>query len=217
MVAGCVRTSPDAPAAVPSAPAYVDPAAAFRVVAVNFAPIEAAEGSGFFVSAGGLAVTCYHIVGSVADDDGDDDMDCTGPRWAILADGRKVGLIILPIIDEGSDLALVQVIDGGPFPFLELADAEPQPGDEVRTLTSSGVSPGRVIGAGVEETFGDVFELTTEGIGLGASGGAVVDRARRVVGVILGESDEGATLAVPAGPTRSDCFTWIGNLARKAL
>jgi serine protease Do len=179
--------------------ADLDPAAAFRVVAVNFDPVEAAEGSGVFLSADGLAVTCAHVVGGVEDEDDEDYI--TGPRWAMLA-GGSVRLTVLAV-DEGADLALVQVIDGGPFPFVELATDEPQPGDEVRTLTSSGVSAGRVIGAGVEETYGDVLELATEGICPGASGGAVVDRGGLVVGVILREGEGGSTLAVPAGRVRA--------------
>lgn len=176
------------------------------MLAVDLVAGDGGEGSGFFIGPGGLAVTALHVVGTGAgrDDENDDGDDFAAARWAVLSDGRRVPLYV-EAVDGSADLALVRVHvgPGSIVRSVTVGERVPEPGEAVRTLTGAGVNPARVLGLVDEETRGELIELAVEGIGPGASGGAVVDDAGRVVGVILGESDAGVALAVPAARMRA--------------
>lgn len=134
------------------------------------------EGSGFFISADGYAVTNYHVVDhstsvQVTTDDGK------------TYDAKVVGT------DERTDLALIKV-DGSNFPYVKFADNAPRVGDWVvavgnpfglgGTVTAGIVSArGRDIGAG---PYDDFIQIDAP-INKGNSGGPAFDINGNVIGV----------------------------------
>jgi serine protease Do len=138
-------------------------------------PQMAAEGSGFFISADGYAVTNNHVVNNaktvqVTTDDGK-----TLPAKVIGSDSK-------------TDLAVIKV-EGSNFPFVKFADHEPRIGDWVvavgnpfglgGTVTAGVVSArGRDIGSGVND-----FIQIDAPINRGNSGGPTFDLDGNVVGV----------------------------------
>ncbi len=150
----------------------VDQAVAFRLININFDTIEAAEGSAFFASADGLAVTCAHVV------------DGATPLAAVLRDGRRADVEVV-FSDHASDLTLHRVEGGGQFPFLTLGERDAVAGERVWTVTKDGLGEGWVKGPFVDQVVGDALKLFTS-LGLGGSGGAVVCADGRLIGVVRG-------------------------------
>ena len=134
------------------------------------------QGSGFFISADGYAVTNGHVVENarlveVTTDDG-------ATRTA-----KVVG------IDSRSDLALIKV-DGDRFPFVDFSASSPEIGDWViaignpfgfgGTVTAGIVSArGRDIGAG---PYDDFIQIDAP-VNRGNSGGPTFDMDGKVIGV----------------------------------
>jgi serine protease Do len=134
------------------------------------------EGSGFFISPDGYAVTNFHVVDhstsvKVTTDDGK------------IYDAKVIGT------DEKTDLALIK-IDGSNFPYAKFADREPRIGDWVvavgnpfglgGTVTAGIVSArGRDIGAG---PYDDFIQIDAP-INKGNSGGPAFDIEGNVIGV----------------------------------
>ena len=134
------------------------------------------EGSGFFISSDGYAVTNFHVVDhstsvKVTTDDGK------------TYDAKVIGT------DEKTDLALIK-IDGNNFPYVKFADHEPRIGDWVvavgnpfglgGTVTAGIVSArGRDIGAG---PYDDFIQIDAP-INKGNSGGPAFDIEGNVIGV----------------------------------
>ncbi len=135
------------------------------------------EGSGFFISADGYAVTNYHVVDhaksvQVTTDDG------------TLYAAKVIGT------DHKTDLALIKVDGKSNFPFVKFADHSPRVGDWVvavgnpfglgGTVTAGIVSArGRDIGAG---PYDDYMQIDAP-INKGNSGGPAFDVDGDVVGV----------------------------------
>jgi serine protease Do len=135
------------------------------------------EGSGFFISADGYAVTNYHVVDhaksvQVTTDDG------------TLYTAKVIGT------DQKTDLALIKVDGKSDFPFVKFADHSPRVGDWVvavgnpfglgGTVTAGIVSArGRDIGAG---PYDDYMQIDAP-INKGNSGGPAFDVSGDVVGV----------------------------------
>ena len=135
------------------------------------------EGSGFFISADGYAVTNYHVVDhaksvQVTADD--------GPIYTAKVIGT----------DQKTDLALIKVDGKNDFPFVKFADHTPRVGDWVvavgnpfglgGTVTAGIVSArGRDIGAG---PYDDYMQIDAP-INKGNSGGPAFDVNGDVVGV----------------------------------
>ncbi len=135
------------------------------------------EGSGFFITADGYAVTNNHVVDhaksvQVTTDDGS------------IYTGKVVGT------DAKSDLALIKVDGKKDFPFVKFADHAPQVGDWVvavgnpfglgGTVTAGIVSArGRDIGAG---PYDDYVQIDAP-INKGNSGGPAFDVDGNVIGV----------------------------------
>jgi serine protease Do len=135
------------------------------------------EGSGFFITADGYAVTNNHVVDhaksvQVTTDDGS------------IYTGKVVGT------DGKSDLALIKVDGKKDFPFVKFADNAPQVGDWVvavgnpfglgGTVTAGIVSArGRDIGAG---PYDDYVQIDAP-INKGNSGGPAFDVDGNVIGV----------------------------------
>ena len=135
------------------------------------------QGSGFFISADGYAVTNNHVV------DGASKVEVT------TDDGKTYTAKVIGS-DARTDLALIKVEGGSNFPFAKLADGKPRIGDWVLavgnpfglggTVTAGIVSArGRDIGAG---PYDDFIQIDAP-INKGNSGGPAFDLDGNVIGV----------------------------------
>jgi serine protease Do len=135
-----------------------------------------AEGSGFFISADGYAVTNNHVV------------DHAKTVQVVTDDGRIMSAKVIGT-DPKTDLALIKV-EGNDFPFVHFADRDPRIGDWViavgnpfglgGTVTAGVVSArGRDIGAG---PYDDFIQIDAP-VNKGNSGGPSFDVNGNVIGV----------------------------------
>lgn len=135
-----------------------------------------AQGSGFFISADGYAVTNNHVVER-------------GQTVEIKTDDGKTHTAKVVGTDPRTDIALLKV-DGGTFPYVEFADRPPRIGDWVLavgnpfglggTVTAGIVSAsGRDIGAG---PYDDFIQIDAP-VNKGNSGGPTFDVDGKVIGV----------------------------------
>src|SRR5215813_6579532 len=135
------------------------------------------EGSGFFISADGYAVTNNHVV------DGAKTVQVTTDEGAVYK-AKVVGT------DARTDLALIKVESDKSFPFVNFADREPRIGDWVvavgnpfglgGTVTAGIVSArGRDIGSG---PYDDYIQIDAP-INKGNSGGPAFNMDGEVIGV----------------------------------
>src|ERR1700719_2592395 len=135
------------------------------------------QGSGFFISADGYAVTNFHVVEKA------DNVEVT------LDDGRVFTAKVIGT-DQRSDIALVKVDGAGNLPFVKFADTSPRIGDWVLavgnpfglggTVTAGIVSArGRDIGAGPYDDFIQIDAAVNKG----NSGCPTVDMDGNVIGV----------------------------------
>ncbi len=135
------------------------------------------QGSGFFISSDGYAVTNFHVVEKA------DNVEVS------LDDGRVFTAKVIGT-DERSDIALVKVDGAGRLPFVTFADDAPRIGDWViavgnpfglgGTVTAGIVSArGRDIGAGPYDDFLQIDAAVNRG----NSGGPTFDTDGNVVGV----------------------------------
>jgi serine protease Do len=135
-----------------------------------------AEGSGFFISADGYAVTNNHVV------------DHAKTVQVVTDDGRTLNAKVIGT-DAKTDLALIKV-EGNDFPFVRLSDRDPRIGDWViavgnpfglgGTVTAGVVSArGRDIGAG---PYDDFIQIDAP-VNKGNSGGPTFDTSGNVIGV----------------------------------
>jgi len=134
------------------------------------------QGSGFFISADGYAVTNNHVVQNAED-------------VTVTTDDGKTYTAKVIGTDTRTDLALIK-IDGNSFPYVKLADAAPRVGDWVLavgnpfglggTVTAGIVSArGRDIGAG---PYDDFIQIDAP-VNKGNSGGPTFDVEGNVIGV----------------------------------
>lgn len=135
-----------------------------------------AQGSGFFISADGYAVTNNHVVENAS-------------TVEIATDDGKTHTAKVIGADPRTDLALIKV-EGGSFPYVKLADNPPRVGDWVLavgnpfglggSVTAGIVSAhGRDINAG---PYDDFLQIDAP-INPGNSGGPLFDQAGKVIGV----------------------------------
>src|SRR6201995_5568952 len=135
------------------------------------------QGSGFFISADGYAVTNNHVV------DGADKVEVT------TDDGKTFKAKVIGT-DARTDLALIKVEGGSDFQFAKLSDGKPRIGDWVLavgnpfglggTVTAGIVSAmGRDIGNG---PYDDFIQIDAP-VNKGNSGGPAFNTAGEVVGV----------------------------------
>jgi serine protease Do len=136
----------------------------------------AAEGSGFFISADGYAVTNNHVIANAK------------TVQVTMDDGRTFPAKVVGA-DERTDLALIKV-EGRDFPYVKFADRDPRVGDWViavgnpfglgGTVTAGIVSArGRDIGSGVYDDFIQIDAPVNKG----NSGGPSFDLDGNVIGV----------------------------------
>jgi serine protease Do len=135
------------------------------------------QGSGFFISPDGYAVTNNHVV------DGADKVEVT------TDDGKTYAAKVIGT-DKRTDLALIKVEGGSDFPFAKLAEGKPRIGDWVLavgnpfglggTVTAGIVSAsGRDIGNG---PYDDFIQIDAP-VNKGNSGGPAFNMQGEVVGV----------------------------------
>ncbi len=135
------------------------------------------QGSGFFISADGYAVTNNHVV------------DKAQTVEITADDGKTYGAKVVGT-DERTDIALIKVDGRSDFPFVKLADKAPRIGDLVLavgnpfglggTVTNGIVSArGRDIGAG---PYDDFIQIDAS-VNKGNSGGPTFDMDGNVIGV----------------------------------
>jgi serine protease Do len=135
------------------------------------------QGSGFFISADGYAVTNFHVVEKA------DNVEVTADDGRVFA-AKVIGA------DQNSDVALVKVDSDGKLPFVTFADRPPRVGDWViavgnpfglgGTVTAGIVSArGRDIGAGPYDDFIQIDAAVNRG----NSGGPTFDVDGNVIGV----------------------------------
>jgi serine protease Do len=133
------------------------------------------EGSGFFISADGYAVTNNHVVDHAK-------------TVSVTTDDGKIHTATVVGTDPRSDLALIKV-DGGGFPYVKFADQAPRIGEWAvavgnpfglgGTVTAGIVSAtGRDIGRGAD----DYIQIDAP-INRGNSGGPTFDTQGNVMGV----------------------------------
>jgi serine protease Do len=159
------------------------------------------QGSGFFITADGYAVTNNHVV-----------QNAESVR-VTTDDGKSLTAKVIGT-DPRTDLALIKV-DGGNFPFVKLANDTPRVGDWVLavgnpfglggTVTAGIVSArGRDIGAG---PYDDFIQIDAP-VNKGNSGGPTFDVDGQVIGVntaIYSPSggSVGIAFAIPATTVKS--------------
>jgi serine protease Do len=159
------------------------------------------QGSGFFISGDGYAVTNNHVVDKAE-------------SVQVTADDGKVHTAKVIGADPRTDLALIKV-EGGPFPYVKLSDKSPRIGDWViavgnpfglgGTVTAGIVSArGRDIGA---SAYDDFIQIDAP-VNKGNSGGPTFDTEGNVIGVntaIFSPSggSVGIAFAIPAETVNS--------------
>ncbi len=160
------------------------------------------QGSGFFISADGYAVTNNHVV------DGADKVEIT------MDDGKSYSAKVIGT-DPRTDVALIKVAGRTDFPFAKLSDSKPRIGDWVLavgnpfglggTVTAGIVSAsGRDIGNG---PYDDFIQIDAP-VNKGNSGGPAFDTSGEVMGVntaIYSPSggSVGIAFSIPASTVKS--------------
>ncbi|WP_432816641.1 trypsin-like peptidase domain-containing protein [Sulfitobacter sp. JB4-11] len=158
-------------------------------------------GSGVILSADGIVVSNYHVVGMATE------------IRVVLSDRREYSARVL-LGDEDSDLAILKIAAEEDLPFLELRDsAEVEVGELVLAIgnpfgvgqtVSSGIVSGLArSGVGGGNSGVGYFIQTDAPINPGNSGGALIDVAGRLIGIntsILTRSggSNGIGFAIPA-------------------
>jgi len=159
------------------------------------------QGSGFFITADGYAVTNNHVVQNAE-------------NVQVTADDGKIYSAKVIGTDSRTDLALIK-LDGKDFPYVKLADGSPRVGDWVLavgnpfglggTVTAGIVSArGRDIGAG---PYDDFIQIDAP-VNKGNSGGPTFDVDGNVIGVntaIFSPSggSVGIAFAIPSDTVKS--------------
>nr|WP_259400450.1 trypsin-like peptidase domain-containing protein [Roseovarius sp. SCSIO 43702] len=172
----------------------------FRELAPRRPRVQNSLGSGVILSADGLVVSNYHVVGGFTD------------IRVVLNDRREFDAEIL-LADEDSDLAILQLEGARDLAALELRDSDTvEVGDLVLAIgnpfgvgqtVSSGIISGLARSGLVTGIARGLFLQTDAPINPGNSGGALVDTQGRLVGVntsILSRSggSNGIGFAIPA-------------------
>jgi serine protease Do len=166
------------------------------------ARVVTAQGSGFFVSADGYAVTNNHVVEGTA-------------TAEIQTDDKKTYIAKVVGTDPASDLALLKVDGRNDFPYVKLADQPPRIGDWVLAVGNPFGLGGTVTAGIVSARERNVGTISYENliqidapINKGDSGGPTFDLNGRVIGVntmIFSPSGGsiGIAFAVPADTVKS--------------
>ena len=162
-----------------------------------------ALGTGFFLTADGVAVTCHHV------------LEKAEMATVILSTGEEFPVEGILWFDEAADLALIRVsptsldefITTPAFATLPLTTSrEVYPGDRVYTIGNAlgiglSVSEGAVASVGKDATLTNLPVIVSSApISPGSSGGPIFNQYGRVVSVTAGAYAEGNSLyiSIPA-------------------
>ena len=168
-----------------------------------------ATGTGFFSGTDGTIITNFHVI-----------EDATSGA-VYLNNGEKYDIQKLVGFDSYLDIAIIQ-IDYQPITVLEMRTDLLQTGETVFALGSSlgladSFSEG-IISANQREIGGQIFIQTTAPISHGNSGGPLIDKYGKIVGITTAgiESGQNLNLAVPiSAVNKIDCnqpVNFLGNL-----
>lgn len=144
------------------------------------------QGSGFFVSSDGLAVSNYHVFEGTT----------IGAEVIVLSDGTQLKLSEIIVRDEKYDLMVFRVASSRrDFTYIPISRREVQVGEKVFAIGSP---------KGLENTFssGEISQLRGDNliqinvpIDHGSSGGALINEYGEVIGVTSsGDETSGANL-----------------------
>jgi serine protease Do len=160
-------------------------------------------GSGIIIDDAGHILTNYHVVGGATKIE------------VMLADGRQFTGKSIKVVgtDPKTDLAVIQIVEKGPFPYLTLGDSDKmavgqwvvaigQPRGLSETVTQGIISAMHRTGISDPSGYEDYLQ-TDAAINPGNSGGPLVNLNGEVIGInaaILSESGgfEGLGFAVPS-------------------
>jgi serine protease Do len=135
------------------------------------------QGSGFFISSDGYAVTTNHVIEN-------------GKSIEITADSGKTYPAKLAASDPETDIALLKVEGGNDFPFVEMAEKAPRIGEWV-IVVGNPFGLGGSVTAGILSararniqlgSYNDFIQIDAP-VNQGNSGGPTFDIAGKVIGV----------------------------------
>src|SRR5215510_821867 len=168
------------------------------------------QGSGFFISADGYAVTNNHVV------------DKAKTVEVVMDDGKTLNAKVIGT-DSRTDLALIKVDGRSDFPYVKLSDKAPRIGDWVvavgnpfglgGTVTAGIISArGRDIGSG---PYDDYIQIDAP-INKGNSGGPTFDMDGNVIGVNTAiYSPSGGSVGIAFAIPSDTVKTVVGQLKDK--
>jgi Do/DeqQ family serine protease len=142
-------------------------------------PTARSLGSGVIVDASGLVVTNYHVIDNMTD------------VKVALSDNREIEADII-LRDRRSDLAVLKLKGGAPYPVLQLGDSDAlEVGDLVLAIgdpfgVGQTVTQGIVSGLARTQVGGSDYQYfiqTDAAINPGNSGGALMDMHARLIGI----------------------------------
>lgn len=161
-----------------------------------------ASGSGFFITADGVAVTNYHVI------------DDAASAKIMTADGKVYNVKGVYDYNEERDIALLQ-IDGNNFSYLNIGRGTVSGGMTIYTIGSpkglnNTISQGLVSNAS-RLVQGQTYIQISAPISRGSSGGALLNSAGEVIGITSSGLEEGQNLnfAIP--------ISAIDSLSRTAV
>ncbi len=137
-------------------------------------------GSGVILTEGGIAVSNYHVVGQATD------------IRVVLNDRREFDARIL-LADQESDLAILQIEDAPPMPFLPIRDSETVDVGELVLAIGNPFGVGQTVTSGIVSGLArsgtatgsarGYFIQTDAAINPGNSGGALIDVNGALIGI----------------------------------
>jgi S1-C subfamily serine protease len=185
-------------------------------VAEEGRPGPAWRGSGFFVSEDGYIITNHHV----ATGDPKAPVKKNISFRVQLDDGTEKNAELIAI-DEKADIALMKIKSDSPVPFLKIADGNPNQAAEALVLgyPATGeedptlqISKGAVKSIHPEGEYNVWFDLNTTH---GNSGGPIVDKTCRVIGILTaGWQEYNMTIVGGIGPMQIKKF--VDGLGDKA-
>jgi S1-C subfamily serine protease len=192
-------------------------------LAVTVVATESGTGSGFFIDSSGYLVTNYHVVSGA----GRITVGYLIARPGRVETARADAAVIA--VDLAHDLALLRVGVRVQVPALPLADRPPRVGEEVVAIGNPGlggtilertVTTG-ILSSAAREIEGVTYLQVSAAINPGCSGGPLLDRRGKVLGVLTatGIDTENIGFALPADYVRAlwggrdGAFRIAGSLA----
>lgn len=161
-------------------------------------------GSGVILSADGIVVSNYHVVGMATD------------IRVVTTDRREYSAQVV-LADQASDLAILQLEDASDLPFLDLRNSDQVEVGELALAIGNPFGVGQTVSSGIISGLARTGTATGEGFGYylqtdaainpGNSGGALIDVNGDLIGIntrILSRSggSNGIGFAIPANLVR---------------